>query len=367
MEVCLGVIQSGELLVATGGKVCMSHRAAPGSLYATYGMPRVRNMERLDDHSSWFRVRIMDLCALIALILVPAIPGAHRYKCQSICGKLTHWVRMYAVSVVNKITQKEFGLRAISSGAPSVVSILAIWGIPRFKTQRRKGAHNLRSYLRGDSPSQMGQDALALLLSGSGQSKFFVEAGACDGYFSSNTWLLETQHHWSGILCEPGRVWHEKLLSTRNCKIDTRVIWSTSGETLKFRETELPNLSTVEGFTEADMHAASRRRGLTYEVMSVSLVGLLVENESPDYIDFLSLDTEGTEFEILSKFPFERYEFGLIACEHNNTTSKIAIQELLTRNGYEYLDELASISLGDAWFVGPRLQPRLAELRLGLV
>jgi len=319
-----------------------------------------------DGHSSRFRGWCANRCTVLALVLVPSLPGAHGTKWQRILGERTHSLRMYAVGVVNKITQEWFGSLALSTAAPSIVSILAIWRIPRIKALRRHQGSNLRSCLR-DSPSQMGQDALALLMCEGEEPKFFVEAGACDGYFSSNTWLLESQNRWTGILCEPGQVWHEKLFSLRRCTIDTRALWSTSGDTLEFRQTDLPNLSTIEGFTDVDMHAASRSGGKNYEVVSVSLVDLLVENEAPNYIDFLSLDTEGTEFEILSEFSFGRFSFGVIVCEHNNTARNSAIRELLIRNGYTYLEELAGISLGDAWFVGPKLQSRLTELRLGRI
>ncbi len=322
--------------------------------------------QKQDGHLSWIRGWCANRCTGLAIALVPSLPGARGTKWQLILGERAYSFRMYTVGVVNKISREWFGSLALSTAAPSIVSILAIWRIPRNKALHRQQGSNLRSCLR-DSPSQMGQDALALLMCEGEEPKFFVEAGACDGYFSSNTWLLESQFGWTGILCEPGQVWHEKLLSLRHCTIDTRALWSTSGNTLQFHQTELPNLSTIEGFTDVDMHAASRRGGENYEVASVSLVDLLDEYEAPNYIDFLSLDTEGTEFEILSEFPFGRYSFGVIVCEHNNTARDSAIRALLIRNGYTYLNELGGISLGDAWFVGPKLQSRLSELRSGRI
>jgi FkbM family methyltransferase len=303
---------------------------------------------------------------LLALLLVPARPIVHRHKWSRYLGEKTFDARMYSLGAINRVLREVLNVKSLTSSAYSVVSILAVWKISRFgeikSVETLTGSLDLTPCFV-ESPSQMGQDALTLILCGDEAPKFFVEAGGCDGYFSSNTWLLESQFGWTGIVCEPGRIWHEKLRATRTCEIDTRGLWSVSGERLSFHQTEEPNLSTVDSFSAIDMHASNRVGGDKYEVESVSLIDLLKEHGAPRYIDFLSLDTEGTEFQILKDFPFDRYSFGVIACEHNNTVAKESIQVLLELHGYTYLKELENISLGDAWFVGPHLSRRLAELR----
>jgi hypothetical protein len=42
----------------------------------------------------------------------------------------------------------------------------------------------------------------------------------------------------------------------------------------------------------------------------------------PSKIEYLSIDTEGSEYEILASFPFDKYLFGCITCEHNNELEK---------------------------------------------
>jgi FkbM family methyltransferase len=269
---------------------------------------------------------------------------------------------MYLVGVINKISRDVLNAPAIAQSGPSIVRILGLWAIPRFTLMRRSSSPNLMPCVTS-SPSQMGQDALAVLLCGAGESRFFIEAGACDGVYCSNTWLLEREYNWTGILCEPARVWHENLLSNRKSVIERRALWGESGKLLRFRETQLPNLSTVDDFVERDMHSHSRKEGQVYEVESISLFDLLEAHSAPRYIDFLSLDTEGTEIQILKSFPFDTYSFGLIVCEHNNTDSHEQIVRLLVENDYTHLSELMPISLGDAWFVGPRLSDRLNQLR----
>ena len=296
----------------------------------------------------------------LALITVPSIPAVHRQKWVRWLGRMTYGVRMYIVGLVNRMSEYCLGLKILAPAASSVVSIMWVLGIRRLSVLVGNRYSGLKACLM-ESPSQMGQDSLALILFNNDKSGFFVEAGACDGRYSSNTWILESRFGWTGILCEPGQIWHEELFRSRTCEIDTRALWSASGQKVQFHQSELPNLSTVDSSIEADMHAADRRPGLTYGVEVISLVDLLDEKGAPHYIQFLSLDTEGTELEILRHFPFERYEFGVIVCEHNNTSNEPLIRDLLVKNGYTYLDGLENVSLGDAWFVGPKARTQLSD------
>jgi hypothetical protein len=66
-------------------------------------------------------------------------------------------------------------------------------------------------------------------------------------------------------------------------------------------------------------------------------------------IDYLSIDTEGSEYEILSHFDFEKYHFKIITCEHNFTPARERIFSLLTKNGYARKCE--NLSKIDDWYV----------------
>jgi len=63
---------------------------------------------------------------------------------------------------------------------------------------------------------------------------------------------------------------------------------------------------------------------------------MLNKYNAPKIIDFLSIDTEGSEFKILKNFNFEAYKFRVICIEHNYI-SKIRkeISMLLKKNGYQ--------------------------------
>jgi hypothetical protein len=75
----------------------------------------------------------------------------------------------------------------------------------------------------------------------------------------------------------------------------------------------------------------------------------LTERAAPRDIDYLSVDTEGSEYEILSALDFGRFRPRIITVEHNHNQSKRrAIESLLGREGYTR--ELEALTQFDDWY-----------------
>ncbi len=147
---------------------------------------------------------------------------------------------------------------------------------------------------------------------------FFVEFGATNGVTLSNTHILEVKFGWKGILAEPARCWTAALRANRNCAIDSRCVWTVTGEKLPFAETTDAELSTVGAFaSRIDSHATTRTTSERYEVETITLADLLLAHNAPREIDYLSIDTEGSEYSILSHFDFDAFEIKVITVEHN--------------------------------------------------
>jgi FkbM family methyltransferase len=200
-----------------------------------------------------------------------------------------------------------------------------------------------------NSKSQLGQDLIALAVNNFKQGGFFVEFGATDGVDLSNSFLLESKFSWNGILCEPAKFWKEDLITNRNSSIDFDCVWSKTGEDILFHETPSKVLSTINDFSDHDEQSSSKNDGARYWVKSISLGDLLVRHGAPSKIDFLSIDTEGSEFEILNNFDFTRYRFNFISCEHNYGNNREKIHTLLTGNGYRRIfDEFSNF---DDWYI----------------
>ena len=201
-----------------------------------------------------------------------------------------------------------------------------------------------------DSQSQLRQDLFVLLVLGFKENGFFVEFGAADGKHLSNTHILENHFSWTGILSEPARIWSDKLKQNRpNTIIDKRCVWKESGMLLEFRETQQAELSTLAEIENTDEHALSRLDAVVYPVETVSLADLLDAHQAPFDCDYLSIDTEGSEYDILSNFDFSKYKFKIITCEHNFSQQRELIFSLLTEQGYVRVFE--EISKFDDWYV----------------
>lgn len=203
--------------------------------------------------------------------------------------------------------------------------------------------------LEGQSRAQLRQDLFVLLETGFKTSGFFVEFGATNGIDLSNTYLLENRFSWTGILAEPAKIWHEELKLNRSAIIDHDCVWSTSGESVSLNIVEEAEFSTIEAFSSRDRHASKRQAGIRYEVNTVSLFDLLRRHNAPAEIDYLSIDTEGSEFAILSAFDFASYDISIITCEHNFTNDRKAIFDLLSSHGYER--KFTGLSKWDDWYV----------------
>ena len=191
------------------------------------------------------------------------------------------------------------------------------------------------------SKSQLGQDIEVLTFFNNKESGFFVEIGASDGIFLSNTYLLETQYKWKGICCEPIPESFEKCVQNRpNSICYNEAVYNESGLTLTF---DICNTGILlSGISHCiDKHKAEVDSDKTViEVQTISLLDVLDKANAPSFIEYMSLDTEGSELEILKNFDFEKYTFGLIDVEHNYIEPRRSeIRNLLLSKGYIFKGE----------------------------
>lgn len=199
------------------------------------------------------------------------------------------------------------------------------------------------------SHAQLFQDLLVLFLLEEKRDGYFIEFGAMDGVKLSNTFLLESKYGWRGIVAEPAQCWHEELTRNRGCSLDYRCVWSKSGETLQFNETKEAEFSTIDVLAKSDFHAERRTDGKRYAVETISLRDLLRAHDAPTNIDYLSIDTEGSELAILESFLPSRHKVRIITVEHNYTEQRSRIHSLLCSLGYNRV--FAELSMWDDWYI----------------
>ncbi|MEE7440229.1 FkbM family methyltransferase [Methylobacterium oryzae] len=203
------------------------------------------------------------------------------------------------------------------------------------------------------SNAQLLQDLWALYELNEKRNGYFVEFGACDGISLSNTLLLEKTYGWQGALAEPARAWHAALYDNRNCYISDKCVHKTNGIEVLFNEVDIGELSGMDQFAASDFHSQFRQDRRQYPVQTISLDRFLSEARAPKQIDYMSIDVEGGEFDVLESFDFTSYDIALISVEHNFSDSRDKIYGLLTGLGYRR--RFRQLSLFDDWYVRPDL------------
>lgn len=205
------------------------------------------------------------------------------------------------------------------------------------------------------SKSQSIQDIIAVHLLGRKESGYFVEVGVGNGESLSNTHLMEKELGWNGLLVEPCRSFHSEISSQRKARLEQRAAYSKGGESFEFEEVadnrELSRLTQASG---SDQH--HRAGAIRYSVESVTMDQALADAKAPKRIDFFSLDTEGSEYEVLQGLDLNRWDVAIFVIEHNfDADKRHKIADLLTPHGYEL--RFGNVLMFDDWYVRPDLLP----------
>jgi hypothetical protein len=222
--------------------------------------------------------------------------------------------------------------------------------------------------------SQANQDLFVLYFTNYlGKKGFFVEIGAGDGVSISNTYLLE-KIGWTGILVEPVDYNNENT-KLRKCIKDNRCVYSKTGLKIPFAEvpfiTVKPGALQAQNFSAVIKHANHPSINLTNntfsfnngtapipfkvrDVETISLNDLLKQYNAPNKIDYMSIDTEGSEFEIISNFDFNKYDVEIFTIEHNGANFREDIITLLNYRGYFRMPNINQGGFSpnyDDWFI----------------
>ena len=204
--------------------------------------------------------------------------------------------------------------------------------------------------------SQLYQDVFAAFIIGEKFDKTFLEFGATNGFDLSNSYMLEKSLGWKGVLSEPSTQWHDYLRKNRPLSdIITDCIWSESGKELDFFISDVGVLSTLDAFKESDklsMPANTNTRiksGKNIFVKTISLNDVIQKNFEGKTPSYISIDTEGSEYQILSTFDFSKFRPVCFTVEHNFTNQHEKIDDLMKTNNY--IRVFKNITAFDAWYV----------------
>jgi FkbM family methyltransferase len=160
--------------------------------------------------------------------------------------------------------------------------------------------------------SQLGQDRYVINFLNGKRNGYFVEIGVGNGEHNSNTCLLEREYGWTGILCEPNPQFIPQIKNNRTAKLETCPVWKISGEKMQFSI-----CSELSGFSQSFNEKRDRKVKNKIDLYTISLNDVLQKHQSPTNIDYISLDTEGSEYDIISTFDFNQYNIKIWSIEHN--------------------------------------------------
>lgn len=156
------------------------------------------------------------------------------------------------------------------------------------------------------------------------ENLFFVDAGAHNGIDWSNTFVLEKYLKWTGICIEPQEKQFEDLKKNRDCLCLNNAVYSSCGKkTFRLVSGEANMLSGfVESFTKEHTNRIDKEISNTKSYFSdiqlnaVTLDHLFKENKI-NKVDYLSIDCECGEYEILRGLNLNIVKPTLISIEHN--------------------------------------------------
>lgn len=180
---------------------------------------------------------------------------------------------------------------------------------------------------------ELQQWLLRLFPSGNGQQHWYVEAGAHDGHGASQTMWLEDLG-WQGLLVEPSMSFMG-IKANRKCKTDNRVLAGHDGEVI-WREM-IGDARELSGIPKHfyDHWDRDSKQHLETKKRCVTLTKMLSEHSMPPVIQFLCLDTEGSEPEILKAHDFSKFKMLTLWVEYNGVVARRKeLEELMTLKGY---------------------------------
>ncbi len=217
--------------------------------------------------------------------------------------------------------------------------------------------HHLRG--KGSFHGQQLQD-LAAIAFGLGDEdgsevKFFLDVGAAYPFKYSNSAELQ-RLGWHGILIEPNPTLYAELKevrSTPNVRVFQYAIGESDGISKLINSGPLSSLvrsGNTDIYDELRKEISSNSSNPIVEVNMLTPRKLLQLSDTPKKIQFLSIDTEGHELEILNNFPFDDYDVHFLTCEHNFEWSYLdRIDSLMAENGFRRV--MPFWSAQDAWYL----------------
>ena len=161
---------------------------------------------------------------------------------------------------------------------------------------------------------------------------YFVDLAAGQPIELSNTYFIEKYLNWEGLLIDGNPLFAKKLRAERKNKVLEEIVYSENNKEVKFRidNGELGGIVGDEFDNNKKFRSDELANAKIITVKTKTLNQILIENNAPKEMDYLSLDIEGGEYEALKNFDFKQYKWKFLTIERPN----LELDLLLDKNGY---------------------------------
>lgn len=188
--------------------------------------------------------------------------------------------------------------------------------------------------------SQAGQDRIVDKMLGAKDHGTFVDVGGYDGVTGSNTLFFEMFRRWRGLLIEPAPSQLKTARELRRCPCQGYAVSGGEG-TAEFIEVT-GGYTQMSGFLESydqkileKVRANPKHEEVLHQLEKKPLNEILDE-QNLTQIDYLSLDVEGGEMDILESFDFERFDVDIWSIENNQQSSDLP--KFMDGKGYKLVE-----------------------------
>jgi len=203
--------------------------------------------------------------------------------------------------------------------------------------------------LKRDRPvpfrAQHGEDIILWNFFERKDTGFFIEVGAFDGEQGSNTYAFE-KLGWGGILIEASPEQYKECLANRpkSTVVHAAVGGPDAKGVVTFHQvTTKEKWGGMLSFLQADDRQVERCKRLRATITGIKVpycsLDDILKTHFQQEIDFITIDVEGGEIEVLKGFDIKKYKPRVILVENNNRNTHNLIEEYL--KSYNYLLKLS--------------------------
>lgn len=201
--------------------------------------------------------------------------------------------------------------------------------------------------------AQNSQDIYVERLLCAKRNGYFVDIGAYDGIHLSNTYFFEKELGWDGLCVDANPITFTSLSANRQCTCIHTAIDVQPGKREIILDGDCSEIVTPNGIITNRPSKTTAERAI---VNAMTINDLFSKYGVPDHFDYLSVDIDGMDIDVLETLDYDKWSFSILTFEHlafrfrdprfkEFIRKKQSLHQLLYEKGYLFVTDLKSDSL----------------------